>query len=223
MKHLLFFLLLFIPVGLRADLITNNGHGSFSCGFNSNTGDYVVDGQLSFVARDPHGKALNASLYFATDSATPCTPSLPVLFGIFDSSKPAPYDVYGDRVGGSWHYLGHSFNADPDGLGSCKTNDPHDSACGLLIGLDQTGSLSIELATEDHSNDWTWLDLEAQVTSFHITPGVTPDDCLPGQPYRGTFTFASVPEPAEWSLILAAVPVFMAIRYRRSKAKRSIV
>jgi hypothetical protein len=247
MKHLLFFLLLIIPAGLRADLITPNGYGSFSCTYSAADSGYVVDGQLSFVAQDAQGNPLDATLHFGMQNASPCAPGLP---GLVALAQPG----VGMGLSGNWDYLGHNYTALswPDGSGWCESNLPGDLCSAALIS-DGVGNLGIQLiqqvpaggtegnddgtpasdpspggngnlilspfyGLEEASNDpFVTLQIAGPITITSLDYGVNNDDCFDPTTYAsGTFTVGCVPEPAEWGLLVAALPILI-FKYRRSK------
>lgn len=258
MKRLLPLLLLIIPAALRADLITPNGYGSFSCGFNSDIGSYAVDGQLSFVAQDAQGNPLDAALHFGAGGLSSCTPGLPALLSLVQPGT-------GIFLSGNWDYLGHNYTGlssfdltGVDQTGWCES-DLQGDLCNAVLVSDGAGNLGIQLAQqvpvsgtpgngddgtpesesspgggnanlivspfygpELASNDpYVTLQFASPITITSLDYGESNDNCFDSYA-SGTFTVGNVPEPAEWGLMLAAVPVFLFIRYRGLKLKRSV-
>ena len=222
LKHLLLALLLLVPVGLRADFITGGGYGAFYCG--ADTG-FATEGQLSLIGQDGGGNSLDANLSFTSlaTAGTGCSPSLPVVIGELDSVA----GVFGDQVGGTWNYLEHTFTAGSNGTGyfSCTSDDAQNPNCGLLISLDENGDLTIGLGGEDSLGNPNYiLEFQAQATPVYINSSGTQGYADEGLPEvasyaTGAFEFSNVPEPAEWMLLLAAVPVLAIPLLRAAKKK----
>jgi hypothetical protein len=205
-----------VPGLIRADLIQANGYGTFGCGANIPHGatGYGAEDQVSFVAQDAQGNPIDATIFLDTLSAVACTPGVPVLYGQQGPRDQAAFS----KVTATWDYLGHDYNTSK---GICS--DAQGDWCGVTMGIDETGELTVKLSMqlpgEDRLNQTT-LEMGGPITVTSQAYGTYPvyfgPFFLGDYSYAsGTFTVGDVPEPAEWSLLLAALPILI-FRYRKS-------
>lgn len=199
-----FTLLLFVSCNLlHASTLPIIGTGGWGCGFYppGDTG-YGTTEDLSFTSQDTQGNPITAYISFGIGHASPpCVPGLQPFSGT------VALLVY-DEIYGQYTYLGQTYQT----VGAGQDGVCFQQGCYISVTASEAGNISISLGYLSAPGTTSYLDLAGTAYIMSSNFGTQPVS-RGGVPFNSLYsfgTFSTVPEPAEWSLLICGALLLFA-------------